>query len=406
MHGIPCRTPLVLQPYCQQTGMGRYGSDIGVSDPKCIEQSQRCAVGGAMTWFGVMDREGGRFSKTGLGGLATGEELGPMLERGTLMFETQVAEQEHPLDLLSMHQPFPWHRALAFRAIPGGGIALLHRHDTDITHAAVRWANDGRTITLRVTYAWDAPAGLGRLALERPECHAIVSRPIHMPHPLLTNDIRDLMLSEPGHASPKEVLFSAISNQIVPIGPMPSLHPETPIATPCGYRPAARLRRGDTVVSASGDVVPVLHAVRHTVPARGSFAPVRLRAPYFGLHRDIVVAPEQRLVLRGSEVEYIFGQEAVLVPARHLVNGHAAIWNDAASTTDYVQLVLPGHEALVAAGCALESLYIGRIRRDPERLAASVLSAVPSRLLPEHAKPIHQVLGPFEAITLVAQRAA
>ncbi|WP_299607983.1 Hint domain-containing protein [uncultured Tateyamaria sp.] len=359
-----------------------------------------------MSWFGVTDHEDGRFSKTGLGGVGASRQLGPLLERGTLMFETQVAGNERPHDLFGVAHPFPWPRELAFRAIPGGGIAMLHRHNMDITHAAIRWANDGRTNTLRVTYAWNALEGWGRLCLERPEGNRTVSRPVHMPRPLVTDDLRDIMLAHPARALSKEVLFGGVSDDILPVGPMPSLHPATPIATPRGYRAAEDLRRGDTVLTDTGDVVPVLHTVRHTVPARGSFAPVRLRAPYFGLHRDIVVSPEQRLVLKGSEVEYNFGHEAVLVPARHLVNGHAAIWSNAASTIDYVQVILPGHEALVAAGCALESLYIGRIRRDAERLAASVFADVPSRLLPEHARPIHQILGSFEAITLVDQRAA
>ncbi|MEL6464909.1 MAG: Hint domain-containing protein [Pseudomonadota bacterium] len=359
-----------------------------------------------MTWFGVVDHDSGHFLASGLCSRMQGDQLGPMLKRGTLMFETALSEQDHPLDLMGVSQTVPWPRQLSFEAIPGGGIALRHRHNTDITHAAIRWSNDQRAITLRVTYAWDAPAGWGRLALERPECHGYITRPVHMPRPFLTTDIQDMMLRRDAGTLAKDVLFGAVSDQILPLGPMPSLHPDTPIATPNGYRPVGKLVRGDTVLSPNGEIVPVLHSVRHCVPARGSFAPVRLRAPHFGLQRDIIVAPEQRLVLKGSEVEYIFGQEAVLVPARHLVNGYAAVWSDTGSTTDYVQIVLPGHEALVAAGCALESLYIGRIRRDPERLAASVLADIPDRLLPEHARPIYQVLGSFEAITLVAHRAA
>ncbi|MBY5933591.1 Hint domain-containing protein [Tateyamaria omphalii] len=359
-----------------------------------------------MSWIGVTDHEDGRFSKTGLGPEKTAPCPSPLLERGTLMFETRVAGHQKPHDLFGISHPFPWPRELTFRAIPGGGIAMLHRHHTEVNHAAIRWADDGRTPTLRVTYAWDAPNGWGRLALERPEGNKIISRPVHMPRPLMKDDMRDVILAHPARTLSKEVLFAGISTDVLPVGPMPSLHPATPIATPGGYRPAGSLQRGDTVTTDTGDIVPVLHTVHHVVPARGSFAPVRLRAPYFGLHRDIVVAPEQRLVLKGSEVEYIFGQEAVLVPARHLVNGHAAIWNNTESTTEYVQVILPRHEALVAAGCALESLYIGRIRRDAERLDASVLADIPSRLLPEHARPIHQVLGSFEAITLVDQRAA
>ncbi|WP_415405044.1 Hint domain-containing protein [Tateyamaria sp. SN3-11] len=359
-----------------------------------------------MNWIGLTDHEGGRFAPSGLGPDPTELPTGTLMERGTLMFETQVAGHVRPHDLLGMTQHLPWAREVIFRAIPGGGIAMVQRNDDDITHAAIRWVGDGRAHTLRVTYAWDAPSGWARLALEQPERARVVTNRVHAPKPLRAEILRDMMLGKGARALSKEVLFGAVASDIAPIGPMPSLHPATPVATPTGYRAAGDLNRGDTVVTNTGAIVPVLHSVRQTVPARGSFAPVRLHAPYFGLTRDIVVAPEQRLVLQGSEVEYIFGQEAVLVPARHLVNGYAATWTAPSAVADYAQVVLPGHEVLIAAGCALESLYIGRIRRQKDRLNASVLAHVPSRLLPEHARPIHQVLRPFEAITLIDQRAA
>ena len=359
-----------------------------------------------MNWIGLTDHQDGRFAASGLDTRASRTDVASHMDRGTLMFETTVAGHVRPHDLLGVTNRYPWAREIAFRAIPGGGIAMVHRHNDNVIHAAIRWANDGRAHTLRVSYSWDAPTGWARLALEHPEQARITTNQVHSTNPQLTNDLSDLMLGRADRTLSKEVLFAAVSPDIAPIGPMPTLHPETPIATPNGYQPAGTLQRGDTVYTDTGDIVPVLHTARHTVPARGSFAPVRLHAPYFGLARDIVVAPEQRLVLKGSDVEYIFGKEAVLVPARHLVNGYAATWTARQSLTQYVQVVLPGHEALIAAGCALESLYIGRIRRHAHRLQASVLAHVPSRLLPEHARPIHQVLRPFEAITLVDQRAA
>ncbi|WP_299586034.1 Hint domain-containing protein [uncultured Tateyamaria sp.] len=358
-----------------------------------------------MNWIGLADHLDGRFSPKGFKPRGAAP-VATLLERGTLMFETQVAGHMRPHDLLGIAENVPWARELVFRAIPGGGIAMVHRQHDDIIHAAIRWTGDGRAHTLRVTYAWDTPNGWARLALEQPERARVVTNQVHAPRPQRTDDLRGLMLNHAARTLSKEVIFGAVATDIAPVGPMPTLHPETPIATPGGYRPAKTLQRGDTVLTNTGDIVPVLHTVRTSVPARGSFAPVRLHAPYFGLTRDIVVAPEQRLVLQGSEVEYIFGQEAVLVPARHLVNGFAATWSAPANVADYVQLVLPGHEVIVAAGCALESLYIGRIRRHKARLGASILANVPSRLLPEHARPIHQVLDPFEAITLIDQRAA
>jgi hypothetical protein len=69
------------------------------------------------------------------------------------------------------------------------------------------------------------------------------------------------------------------------------------------------------------------------------------------------------LIILGSDVEYTFGQEAVLVPARHLVNGFAARYEPTGSTVTYTHLLLPEHETLLVAGSSFESLYIGRIRR-------------------------------------------
>ncbi|WP_147111964.1 Hint domain-containing protein [Tateyamaria sp. syn59] len=359
-----------------------------------------------MTWLGVTDRRAGRFASAGLGDNNQSNPVGPLIERGTLMFEVGTVDGAKPYDLIGISAAAPWRRALSFQSVPGGGIALLHRHGTNITQAAMRWPDDGCAQTTRVTYAWDAPNGWGRLALERPGTGDIRQRHVHLPRPLVADDMRDLMLADPARTLADDVLFAGVSTAIEPLGPMPSIHPDTPVATPGGYRPASDLQRGDTVITDKGETVPVLHAVRHTVPARGSFAPIRLRAPHFGLQRDIVVATEQRLVLRGSEVEYTFGQEAVVVAAKHLINGKGACRHSAASTVDYVQVILPGHDTLIAAGCALESLLIGRIRRDAARLDASILSGIPSRLLPEHACPFYHALSAFEATTLVDQRAA
>jgi hypothetical protein len=72
----------------------------------------------------------------------------------------------------------------------------------------------------------------------------------------------------------------------------------------------------------------------------------------------------------------------------------------------YHHLLLPGHEVVMAAGCPLESLYVGRLRRRPGAMARSVLATFDRSRLPEHAKPVWPVLKPFEAITLAMNRAA
>ncbi len=368
-----------------------------------------------MAWLSIADHTDRRFSVLGLGHdkqatPACGTRPDDMLTSGSIMFETRQAPDGRPQLLLGYKSTFPWPRSLTFQAIPGGGIALVLVQGDDITHAAIQHKDSGRSDVLRITYSWDSTAKWGRLALEQPENNRIVTVPVHNPTPILIEDLRNMMLGRQTDIGDQtfapDVIFAALSNRIEPLGPMPTLVPSTPIATPWGYKPVSQLQRGDTVLTEDASVVPVLHSVSRTVPARGSYAPVRLRAPYFGLQQDIIVAPDQRLVIDGPEVEYLFNKEAVLVPARHLVNGFAALKETTGQTITYRQLLLPGHETMLAAGTLLESLYIGRIRRQQVQLASSILAGLDRNLLPEHGQPAHSILKWFEAVTLASRRAA
>ena len=259
---------------------------------------------------------------------------------------------------------------------------------------------------LRLTYAWDSLARHARLTLEQPEAGQACTVPVEDPFPLLLEDLRDLMLGRGGQACAPAVVFAALSDAPEPVGPMPTLSPDTPVATPQGYRAAGTLRRGDTVLTREGAVVPVLQRLERVVPTCGSFRPIRLRAPYFGLQQDIVVAPDQCLLIDGPEVEYLFGREAVLVPARHLLNGFNAVEEAGRATQRYCQLLLPNHETLILAGMPAESLYIGRLRRQRDTLAAGLLAQADRALLPEHGRRAHPQLQWYEAIHLARQRAA
>lgn len=329
-----------------------------------------------------------------------------LLTRGTILFETHPVNDDHPQKLLGFTAHHPYHSALAFHTIPGGGVSMTRTHGTKQTCTDIRRNDEVRRDVLRVTYAWDALAKWGRLTLEQPEETHVISVPVDNPVPLSLRDIRTLMLGGAGQTFAPAMIFAALSDQIEPVGPMPTLLPQTPIATPWGYKSVGKLHRGDTVSTCASGVVPVVHRISRTVPARGSFHPLRLRAPYFGLVEDIIVAPEQRLLIDGPEVEYLFGREAVLVAARHLVNGFTAFAEPSGQTVTYTQLLLPRHETLLAAGTELESLYVGRLRRHPQDLQNSLLRDLERSGLPEHGQPSHQVLRQFEAIHLARRRAA
>ncbi|RKF14038.1 hypothetical protein D6850_12750 [Roseovarius spongiae] len=364
-----------------------------------------------MGWIGVADHDGGRFDPAGLAASASGapqENAIPdaLAPRGTLMIETHLSPEGRPQTLLRFERAQPWSGLLSLQVMPSGGIVFVESLGRDVRHAALVHDLDGRSEQVRVRYSWDAPRRWGRLTLEHLAAGRIRNRPLAPPHPMPLDDLRMICRYPARREMDRDVTFLAVSDRVEPIGPMAGLTADVPVETPFGPVPAARLKRGDTVLTSTGDIQPVLRAVRQTAPARGSLRPVRLRAPFFGLRHDILVAPHQRLVIGGSQVEYMFGTEAALVPARHLVNGASAFYAEGPDLVTYHHILLPDHATVVAAGCPLESLYIGRLRRKPEALAASILADAPRALLPEHARPVWPVLKPFEAVTLAMHRVA
>jgi len=364
-----------------------------------------------MTWIAVSDHDGYKFSASGLGRPPDAADLvgrsdDALMCRGSMIIETRLPASRRPRPLVYYDRPGDWPFHLSLQAIPGGGLTMIVNQGGEIRHQTINMTDAGRTDVLRITYSWDSLSGWGRMAIERTDQDQVHLVPVGTPRPLRLEDARAIMGDSVSRYVAPDVLYLALSTEIEPVGPTPSLMPETPIATPQGYRHAGDLRRGDLVLGADGRSVPVLHTISRTVPTLGSFRPVRLRVPYFGLQQDITVAPSQRLVLSGSDVEYLFNQEAVLVEARHLVGGNSVLPVETGPTVTYTQLLLPKHEAVIAAGTVAETLYVGRLRRKKHQLQASILAAVDRNEIPEHARSVHPVLRAFDANVLAEQRAA
>lgn len=362
-----------------------------------------------MAWIGLSDAGGCVFNPAGLTAGEMPEGQGAtqrQMPQGTIMLETRLSPDGRLQSLMSHRRSHPWHSGFSLHSLPDGGLAVASSLGDHVAHGVLHHDGAGRTDVLRISYSWNAPEGWGRLTVERPEGPSCVTITLKAPPPMMMEDLHHMLRDPLRRSMDADVIFAALSDRIEPVGPTPTLSLATPVAAAGGYRTASTLQRGDLVYTPSGDLVPVLQTVRRTVPARGNFAPVRLRAPYFGLQQDIIVGPEQRLMISGSEVEYLFGAEAALASAGHMINGVSAMRCDAHILVSYVQVVLPKHEAVLAAGCAVESLYIGRLRRDPAGLAASILCDVPRGALPEHARASYPVLKHFEAVTLADHRAA
>lgn len=367
-----------------------------------------------MSWIGLSHAGGSWFDPGGLSrgavpprGAQPGDFGDALLVRGSLTAEFRLPASTRPEPLLLFSQGGGWPLKLALHAVPGGGVTLVLEQSGQVLHRTLNPSAGGRSGDLRLTYGWDAPKRAGRLALENADGSSLLLEDLAAPQPWRLADLAALMQPGPFRFTAPGLDYLALSSRIEPSGPQPGLAPATPVAVPGGLRPLGSLRRGDLVLNTGGKAVPVLQTVRRRVPCAGSFRPVRLRAPYFGLRQDLPVASFQRLLIGGSEVEYLFGEDAVCVPALHLAGTRTAIAGPAPELlSDYCQVILPDHAPILAAGTVMESLHIGRLRRDPARLAASLLAAADRQTLPEHAAPVRPVLRAFDATVLAERRVA
>lgn len=326
--------------------------------------------------------------------------------RGSVLLETRLSPDGRPQTLLGFKREGTSVSSFSLMSTPHGSVVLVIAQGDDVVHEVVERGREARTETLQVTISWDVHKQLGRLVVARAETEHVLIRHFVIKRAPLLADLVALACPKGLTEIDPDVIFVALSTEIEPVGPMPTLSPSVSIETAHGMRMAMTLKQGDVVRSANGKLVPVLHTVSREVPALGSFRPVRLRAPYFGLTQDVVVSRHQRLLVSGPEVEYLFGREEVLIPASALVNGYAGHFEPAPRFVTYHQVLLPHHDAVRIPDAALESLYIGRMRRDKTLLTSSALSDLPRALLPEHHRAGYQVLRSFEAITLAEARAA
>lgn len=199
-----------------------------------------------------------------------------------------------------------------------------------------------------------------------------------------------------------ETRFVAFSDRIEPLWLRSGLLAGTPVETTLGPVPVEKLRLGDMVETAESGPQPVRFISARTVPALGGFRPIRLRAPFFGLEQDILVAPDHRIRLGDDDSAYILGEDEVLLEARHLVNGRAARRDGKAPLVTYYQVLLDMHDCLMHGGLWAESLYVPPEAHDPDILAASTLADIPPGAIPLHRGYARRTLADFEARTLAA----
>jgi len=327
--------------------------------------------------------------------------------QGSLMLEFTLMPDERgplPLVLLERRGTVPEHLVLALDA--DGRLSLLQRrgeavHALSLDIGAERAAG-GR---MRVTWRWDLLRDESLLSLEALDAGSLHQRSGSAPLPVTRADLRAMAEGcGPARLGPR-LDFLALGDHLHPIGPAACFAPSTPIATPQGPRAAGSLQPGDLVETVDAGPQPVLWSGRVALPALGSMRPVRLCAPAFGATRDLWLLPQHRIALGGPSVDYLFGEDEVLIATRHLVDGCAAQQPDRPCVLNWHGVLLADHHLLIADGCRIESLGIGGLARQPALARRTALSDMArAGTLPLHRAPARRTLLPFEVQALASAR--
>ena len=119
----------------------------------------------------------------------------------------------------------------------------------------------------------------------------------------------------------------------------------TLIATPDGDRRAERLKPVDLVMTKDDGAQALRWIGSRKVKAKGNFAPIHNRANTLGQHRDFLVSPLHRVLIKDVLAELLFGESEVLVAARDLVNDHSITRREGGEVT-YVHLLFDRHQVV------------------------------------------------------------
>lgn len=269
-----------------------------------------------------------------------------------------VAELSMPLDdaavLLDYRAETPsGQRLFSLFHDPCSGLVLMQRQGRTMVRHALPGPLPGTGGTVRLDYDWDLAAARWSMSLTFANGGETLGTSGRNPMAPSLADLSALCAGG-GVRHPAILWFGLAPSARLP-DPGAWVGLSTPVQTARGPVPAGQLRPGERVLTADSGLVPVLGIERIITPSCGTRAPVLLRAAYFDMAGDILVSPDQPVCLSGPEAEYLFGEEEVMVPARHLVDGRIALWDDRRAIAAGVVLDLGTPELLRCGGCYFSS---------------------------------------------------
>ncbi len=280
----------------------------------------------------------------------TGADM--LVDRGVLVMEIALPLPQACV-LLDYRAERGWPRALSVFFDPEAGLSLLHRQGGSLVRHTLAGPLPALQGTARIIFRWDAPARNWQLRYELGSTHQVIQSRGHNPLPVPLSDLLALCHGQGVTQRHGAVLWFGATKGELPPDRTPWLGLRTPIATPDGYRHAGSLRPGDLVLASDDAPVALRSVQRMTLPTYRHYAPVLLRAPYFAETSDLLVSSDQMISYSGYEVEYLFGEDEVLVEAGHLVDGRSALLETRRDSMRCVSLDVGRADAVFSEGCIL-----------------------------------------------------
>jgi len=132
----------------------------------------------------------------------------------------------------------------------------------------------------------------------------------------------------------------------------------TKILSEDGYVPIETLAKGHRVVTMDRGLQVIRWIGSSVVEGQGALAPVRIEKGALGNERTLWVSQQHRMMIDGWKAELLFGDNQVLVPAKHLADGKQIKVVDKPEI-EYFHMLFDQHEIVYAEGIPSESFHPG-----------------------------------------------
>ena len=180
--------------------------------------------------------------------------------------------------------------------------------------------------------------------------------------------------------------------------------PGTMIETPDGPRAVETLKEGDLVLTKDAGAQPIIVIFDDTFRATHEIAPILFNVGAIGNTVPLMVSPQHRILITGWQSELLFGEDELLVAAKHLVNGRT-VHRVEGGTVRYIHLLFADHQIIWGQGIPSESFYPGHpLDRSDEDVQSECALLFPDMVpQPDDKRPfVRPVLRGHEGRVLAA----